>query len=81
MRREKVGEGRYACKGTSHSPDLNPIELLWEDMDREIKKKKPTSLAGLEEVTRQVWSEISQEKLNKLIDRSIAQTLPSSYRG
>jgi len=53
----------------SQSPDLNPIELLWEDMDREIKKEKPTSLAGLEEVTRQVWSEISQEKLNKLIDR------------
>jgi len=38
-------------------------------MHREIKKEKPTSLAGLEEVTRQVWSEISQEKLNKLIDR------------
>jgi transposase len=53
----------------SQSPDLNPIELLWEEMDRRIKKKRPTSLAGLEEIAREVWSELTPEVLNKLIER------------
>jgi transposase len=53
----------------SQSPDLNPIELLWEELDREIKKHKPTSLAELERIARHVWSNIAAEKLQKLIDR------------
>jgi transposase len=53
----------------SQSPDLNPIELLWEKMDREIKKKKPTSLPELERICREVWSEITPEYLNKLVER------------
>jgi transposase len=53
----------------SQSPDINPIELLWEEMDRNIKIKRPTSLAGLEEVAREVWSEITPEVLNKLVHR------------
>jgi transposase len=53
----------------SQSPDLNPIELLWEEMDREIKKRKPTSLRDLENICRQVWSELAPEILQKLINR------------
>jgi transposase len=53
----------------SQSPDLNPIELLWEEMDREIKKQKPTSIPELERIARQVWSNISAETLQKLINR------------
>ncbi|KOC59985.1 hypothetical protein WH47_10113 [Habropoda laboriosa] len=25
------------------SPDLNPIELLWEELDRQVRKAAPTS--------------------------------------
>ena len=53
----------------SQSPDLNPIELLWEEMNRCIKKKRPTSLETLEQTTREVWNEISREMLQKLISR------------
>jgi hypothetical protein len=53
----------------SQSPDINPIELLWEKMDRMIKVKKPTSLAALEEIIREVWQEITPDYLRKLIDR------------
>ncbi|GJQ72739.1 hypothetical protein Trydic_g1395, partial [Trypoxylus dichotomus] len=29
------------------NPDLNPIELLWEKLDRKLRKGIPTSLADL----------------------------------
>jgi uncharacterized protein with von Willebrand factor type A (vWA) domain len=38
-------------------------------MGRRIKKKRPTSLAGLEQVAREVWSEITPEVLTRLIER------------
>jgi transposase len=53
----------------SQSPDLNPIELLWEEMDRRIKKKRPTSLNDLEAIAREVWREITPDVLLRLIER------------
>lgn len=29
------------------SPDLNPIELLWEELDRRVRDLRPTSVTGL----------------------------------
>ena len=34
----------------SQNPDWNLIELLWEEMDRRDKLKKPTSVPGLERI-------------------------------
>ena len=34
-----------------------------------IKLKKPTSLPALEEITREVWQEITPDYLRKLVDR------------
>lgn len=53
----------------SQSPDINPIELIWEEMDRRIKKKRPTSLPGLEKIIREVWAEMTPDVFLKLIDR------------
>ena len=25
------------------SPDLNPIEMVWDELDRRVKEKQPTS--------------------------------------
>ena len=33
------------------SPDLNPIELLWEQLDRKVRKKCPTSASHLWEIS------------------------------
>jgi DDE superfamily endonuclease len=30
------------------SPDCNPLELLWEECDQQVKKQKPTNLVNLE---------------------------------
>ena len=27
----------------TQSPDLNPIEMVWDELDRRVKEKQPTS--------------------------------------
>jgi transposase len=56
-------------KWPPQSPDLNPLELLWEECDREVKKRKPSNLTELENVVREVWTTMPAEKINKLIGR------------
>jgi transposase len=53
----------------SQSPDINAIELVWEEMDREVQKRKPTNEAALLQVINEVWENIQPEVLQKLIDR------------
>jgi hypothetical protein len=51
------------------SPDLFPIELLWEELDREVRKHVITSKNNLWAVLQESWDRISEETLNKLINR------------
>lgn len=51
------------------SPDLNPIELLWEELDRRVRNLKPTSLPGLWNCLKEAWSNIEQQTLEKLVER------------
>ena len=53
----------------AQSPDLNPIELLWEQLDRMTGKKCPSSQSNLWEVLQEAWGEISTDYLNKLTAR------------
>ena len=53
----------------AQSPDLNPIELLWEQLDRMVRKKCPSSKSNLWEVLQEVWGEISSDFLKKLTAR------------
>ena len=50
----------------AQSPDLNPIELLWEQLDCMVRKKCPLSQLNLWEVLQEAWGEISSDYLNKL---------------
>ena len=53
----------------AQSPDLNPIELLWEQLDRMVCKKCPSSQANLWEMLQEAWGEISSDYLNQLTAR------------
>jgi transposase len=52
------------------SPDLNPIEHLWDELERRIRAKKnhPKNLGELEALLQECWSEISHEVYQKLVE-------------
>jgi transposase len=55
-------------KWPAQSPDLNPIETLWNDVNAAVKKEKPKNLGELEAVVKTMWPQISQERCARLID-------------
>ena len=52
----------------SQSPDLNPIEHLWEHIERKISVRKPSNQHDLFELIKRTWEEMkgSVEKVLKL---------------
>ena len=54
----------------SQSPDLNPIENLWNIVKLKLEDlpTRPTSVANLFSVTKLEWEKISVIQLQKLID-------------
>lgn len=51
------------------SPDTNPIEKLWDELDREVRKMRPTSKPHLSECLQCAWNNIGMEKLQNLVKR------------
>ncbi|KAL6491122.1 hypothetical protein MHYP_G00014670 [Metynnis hypsauchen] len=45
------------------SPDLNPIEMVWGELDLRVKAKGPTSAKHLWELLQDCWKTISVEEL------------------
>ena len=37
------------------SSDLNPIEMVWDELDRRVKKKQPTSAQHMWELLQDCW--------------------------
>ena len=52
----------------SFSLDLNPIEHLWDEVERRLKKKQPKSQNELKESLIEVWHGIQLPNLKKLVD-------------
>lgn len=52
----------------AQSPDLNPIENLWDYVDRQIGDRKPSNAAELMSLIKQAWESISIDYLIKLVD-------------
>lgn len=51
------------------SPDLKAIELLWDELDRKIRKTYSTSSADLWNKLREAWARLERIQMHKSIER------------
>lgn len=52
----------------SQSPDLNPIEHLWQDLKIAVHRHPPSNLAELEQVCKEEWGKLSVSRCAKLVE-------------
>lgn len=52
----------------AQSPDLNPIEHLWEHLDQQIRKRDITSKETLKKCLVEEWAKISSDVTKNLVD-------------
>lgn len=51
----------------SQSPDLNPIEHLWDHVKRAVRNAAPKTIHELKEIIPQIWSQITPDYCKKLV--------------
>ena len=65
----KVKDGTLIYMDHSpQSPDLNPIELLWDELDRRVRILQPRNLNQLWEYLQTAWTNIVVDTLLNLTD-------------
>jgi len=52
----------------SQSPDLNPIEHLWDYLKSELRKLRLTSIREMEQKVMEIWNNIPTEVCFKLVN-------------
>ncbi|MGH0154757.1 UNVERIFIED_CONTAM: hypothetical protein FKN15_033937 [Acipenser sinensis] len=52
----------------AQSPDLNPIENLWNVIKRKMDGHKPSNKAELLEFLRQEWHKVTQQQCERLVE-------------
>ncbi|CAF4953502.1 unnamed protein product, partial [Rotaria socialis] len=50
------------------SPDLNPIENLWDYFDKEFRRLKPTNVRQLQTMIEDLWKSVTCQQCQKLVD-------------
>ena len=62
---------------SSKSPDLNPIEHLWDQLDKRVRQRQPPSQT-LRQMLQQEWRTIPRNNVRNLIDWVYAEEVQSS---
>uniref|UniRef100_A0A1I7XSR5 DDE_3 domain-containing protein n=1 Tax=Heterorhabditis bacteriophora TaxID=37862 RepID=A0A1I7XSR5_HETBA len=52
----------------SQSPDLNPIEHLRNNVEKEVQRQKPSNIKELEATVKKAWAQISVQRCDNLVD-------------
>ena len=55
--------------GPAQSADLNPIELVWGELDGKVRAKQVMGAAYLWHLLQESWSELSSVSLQSLVER------------
>uniref|UniRef100_A0AAZ3SER4 Uncharacterized protein n=1 Tax=Oncorhynchus tshawytscha TaxID=74940 RepID=A0AAZ3SER4_ONCTS len=59
---KKEGDGvLHQMTWTPQSPDLNPTEMVWDELDRRVKEKQPTRAQHIWELLQDCWKSIPRE--------------------
>ncbi|GFU97388.1 transposable element Tcb1 transposase [Trichonephila clavipes] len=67
------------------SPDLNPIEHLWDLLEGKIRQHNISSKDMLKSVLKDEWEKISAEETTKLVNsmskrlQEVLESYPTSY--
>lgn len=69
LRRKASPGGMQLMEWPPQSPDLSPIELLWDEVDRQVQEKRPSSVGALTRIVKKTWGEIAEDILDKLLAR------------
>lgn len=76
MERKKVAGDLDVMEWPPQSSDLNPIELLWEELDRRVRDLKPTSLSDLWNCLNEAWNNIPHQTLQTNIPQKLIERMP-----
>ena len=49
--------------------DLNPTELVWDELKWKVRAKQPTSVAHLWQLLQEIWAELSSVYFQSLVER------------
>ena len=55
----------------AQSMDLNPIELVRDELDQKVRAKQSTSASHLWQLSQESWAELSSVYLQSLVERML----------